>query len=631
MPKDKYIIVTTTDGYIYEVYYDEETGKKEIEYVGKEDGEGIPEITASYDKVKAVIAAQASCKGGIKEIQLIYKKEVVQTQPGETANFDVQQTGWYQVKGVANNGKTISTWVRVPSTVIAPLIEVISDGEQENEWYGKDDKPVQVRISTDNPTATGVYYKTNKDEEFTYVEGREATLTIQDSGRTIIYAYVTDKQGNESEQANKEIKYDNIHPEVGEIEIEGTKGIIDGTETGWYVSEEVTIKLNNMTDEPIESGIEGYYYWEIPEGSNPNDITEEQKTFSKGQTGEIKIVKEGKVTIGIQAKDKAGNITETSKIKTITIQKDSIEPVDFLPSVGNITAEGFTVNAGTTDATSEISHYNCYVRQGSTLVKELKNNEAGQFQVTGIPDNTTYSITVEALDKAGNIRTGKGITGTTEIANTPPTKAVVSFNSKGTNYIKVNAKSEDVDGDKLTYTLYYGTSSTRLTASTPLSNQTQNVQVAIQTPTISSYTYYYWRVDVSDGKVTTEGDIQAQVRTYCPGTGYTCNGPFVEENGKTCSTCSGSGKVTSGVCGGWISPHRDEGVRTGTFTCISCGTRERHQYVSNGKCDKCGSYGSWYQCLSCGTVHNSGKILKNGHCQRTTMRRLLYLRRRWKS
>ena len=76
----KDIIVTTTDGYIYQVYYDEETGKKEIDFIGKEDEEGIPEITASYDKVKAIISAEAKCKGGIKEIQLIYKKEIVQRQ-----------------------------------------------------------------------------------------------------------------------------------------------------------------------------------------------------------------------------------------------------------------------------------------------------------------------------------------------------------------------------------------------------------------------------------------------------------------------------------------------------------------------------------------------------------------------
>ena len=120
------------------------------------------------------------------------------------------------------------------------------------------------------------------------------------------------------------------------------------------------------------------------------------------------------------------------------------------------------------------------------------------------------------MDKAGNVRTGTGITATTLVANTPPTKAVVSYNTKGTNYIKVNAKSTDIDGDNLTYTLYYGTSSSNLSYSTTLSNQTQNVQVAIQTLTnLSQYTYYYWRVDVSDGEVTTQGDVQAQVRTYC--------------------------------------------------------------------------------------------------------------------
>ena len=80
VPGEKDIIVTTTDGYIYQVYYDEETGKKEIDFVGKEDGEGIPEITASYDKTKATIRAEANCIGGINRIELIYKGEIVQSQ-----------------------------------------------------------------------------------------------------------------------------------------------------------------------------------------------------------------------------------------------------------------------------------------------------------------------------------------------------------------------------------------------------------------------------------------------------------------------------------------------------------------------------------------------------------------------
>ena len=83
----KDIIVTTTDGYIYQVYYDEETGKKEIDFIGKEDGEGIPEINASYDKKIATISANASCEGGINRIELIYKGEVVQTQNRRNSKF----------------------------------------------------------------------------------------------------------------------------------------------------------------------------------------------------------------------------------------------------------------------------------------------------------------------------------------------------------------------------------------------------------------------------------------------------------------------------------------------------------------------------------------------------------------
>jgi len=168
---------------------------------------------------------------------------------------------------------------------------------------------------------------------------------------------------------------------------------------------------------------------------------------------------------------------------------------------------------------------------------------------SGLNDGTPYYIRVIVTDEAGRRSTSSIVAQNTEVANIAPSKAQVSYNTKGTNYIKVNAKSEDKDGDKLTYTLRYGTSSSNLNYSTDLTNQEQNVQVSIQTETnLSQYTYYYWRVDVSDGKATTRGDVQSQVRTYCPGTGYTCDGPFVEENGTNC-TASGcvDGKLSS-IC-----------------------------------------------------------------------------------
>ena len=81
--------------------------------------------------------------------------------------------------------------------------------------------------------------------------------------------------------------------------------------------------------------------------------------------------------------------------------------------------------------------------------------------------------------------------------------------------------------------------------SADLPNQTQNVQVAIQTLTnLSQYTYYYWRVDVSDGKATTEGDVQAQVRTYCgasPCSGGVRSQVSCPKTVTTTKQCSGQG------------------------------------------------------------------------------------------
>ena len=156
----------------------------------------------------------------------------------------------------------------------------------------------------------------------------------------------------------------------------------------------------------------------------------------------------------------------------------------------------------------------------NSRIIEFAMTGATKYVQEGINENKVLEGTENIIDSV--IRSIKEIEGgsSTEpnppIApeNTPPTKAEVLFNSKGINYIKVNAKSEDADGDKLTYTLRYGTSSSNLNYSKELTNQEQNVQIAVQTETnLSQYTYYYWRVDVTDGKAITEGDVQTQIRT----------------------------------------------------------------------------------------------------------------------
>ena len=62
---------------------------------------------------------------------------------------------------------------------------------------------------------------------------------------------------------------------------------------------------------------------------------------------------------------------------------------------------------------------------------------------------------------------------------------------------------------------------------------------------LTSYVEYYWRVDVSDEKETTQGQEQSKIRTYC----YTtyCSGGYSVSNGRTCTNCDGTGEVKGGV------------------------------------------------------------------------------------
>ena len=173
----KDIIVTVDAGYVYQVYFDETTGMQGVESVGTDDGASFPVVQASYDKENYTINVTASCEDGIEKIELIYKGEVVQTAKSETASFEVKESGWYQVKAVSNKGKTRYVNVRVSNEVEAPTIAVTSTGAKENDWYGKDNIPVEITITAEEG-ASGIYYRTSTIQDYIYVEGKIATFTI---------------------------------------------------------------------------------------------------------------------------------------------------------------------------------------------------------------------------------------------------------------------------------------------------------------------------------------------------------------------------------------------------------------------------------------------------------------------
>ena len=406
--ESKDIIVTVQEGYVYQVYYDELTGMSSVDNIGTEDGASLPTVTATYNKETYTIEVTASCEDGIEKIELIYGGEVVQTANSETASFEVEESGWYQVKATSGKGKTRYANVRVSNEVGAPSIEVTSNGESENDWYGKDNVPVEVTISTEEGNVSGIYYKKNTDTDYTYVEGKSTLVTINTAGRTVIYAYAVDEKGNESEIVRIEIKYDNVAPEVGAVAVSP-----EVPASGWYTTD-VVISLPNMADS--NSGIAGYYYWEVV--GDVAEVPDEEKNYVSGASKTLTVSSDGEKLIAFQAIDNAGNL---SGISNVTIRKDTIAPKDFTISISNQTKTGFTINAGTTDDTSMassvsgMSHYEIYMNGSlkDTIEVTDENNPTVSYVAENLSENTAYTVSVKAYDKAGNVKDSASMIGQT--------------------------------------------------------------------------------------------------------------------------------------------------------------------------------------------------------------------------
>ena len=395
--ESKDIIVTVQEGYVYQVYYDELTGMSSVDNVGTEDGASLPTVTATYNKETYTIEVTASCEDGIEKIELIYGGEVVQTANSENASFEVEESGWYQVKATSGKGKTRYANVRVSNEVGAPSIAVTSNGESENDWYGKDNVPVEVTISTEEGNVSGIYYKKNTDTDYTYVEGKSTLVTINTSGRTVIYAYAVDGRGNESDIVRIEVKYDNVVPQVGAVAVSP-----EVPASGWY-NTDVVVSIPNAED--TNSGIAGYYYWEVV--GDVAEVPDEEKTYVSGASKTLTVKSEGIKMLAFQAIDRAGN---KSGISNITVQKDSTNPKDFSLNIINDTTTQFTVNTGTTDDTtytsdvSGMNYYEVYIDGNLVETAQVADQSTPSisYVASNLQENTTYTVYVVAYDKAGN-------------------------------------------------------------------------------------------------------------------------------------------------------------------------------------------------------------------------------------
>ena len=495
------VIVETTDGYLYQVCMNNTYGAIFVEYIGRKKAGEIPNIIARYEKnIASVIVKTKVEQGKIEKVELTYKGEAIRTVTDiqDEMRIDIKDNGigWYGVRVTTDKGQQRYAWIRIMNVVDylkPPEIKVTPDKPdgQEN-WYRT--IPVQMSMSTDSKPATEIHYVLSgagaKAE--TKVDGKTANVQIESLGRTSITAWTEDGRGYQSEIVTKEVKLDNKIPTVSH-----TEECVNGQVGYWYKGE-VTIKVSG---EDEHSQVEGYYY----KAKNQSEF------LRKNMTDVLKVGSEGVTEVIVKTKDIAGN---ESKEKTITIHKDTEAPDEAMISFKSNAKNSITVEAMGNDNTSGVSGYTFEYRERDAAGdnwKKLANgavtSNAGRCTYTyeGLPRGE-YDLRVIVTDAAGNDRQSD-VLSTSTILNFAPV-----FTNDGTSTdvtrtsMNIKAAATDEDGDTLTYILHWGETSS-------VENITELTGSAGSTVTFSKTELgmdktYYWRVDVTDGKLTTQGQLK---------------------------------------------------------------------------------------------------------------------------
>ena len=216
------------------------------------------------------------------------------------------------------------------------------------------------------------------------------------------------------------------------------------------------------------------------------------------------------------------------------------------------------------------------------------NSDTLQTTISNLVAGSTYNIYVEVYDVAGNMVTTEDLP-IEAITNTAPETPTVTYSSKTTSSITLQAKATDADGDQLTYTLYTSTSSNGTYSQKATATGNSGSNVSLTASGLSEYTTYYYYVTVTDQIANNESTKGQSVKTYCSGTGHSGTScPGTTTTSRTCTTCSGKGTVE----------------KTTTLTCGSCGGDGG--YYTESTCSKCGGSGSITSSVTCRSCGGAG-------------------------
>ena len=444
------ILATTTDGYLYQIYYDELTGQRFIEYVGKGEEENLPKIKTEYDKKTAGLNFKVKDKNGVAKVEILHRGTIYTdnaTDETETSldfngekevnkTVTLQKMGWYIVKVTSSKGYYRYAWIRVTSSVVAPIVEIKREQEdlansEHGGWYGGVEalKKVEVRIHTENETATDIYYKVivnGKDEELEQntehnlgngwqsAGSTNKTITLPEQSGTIkIIAFSVDKKGNESENGVLDVLYDNVKPELHWTITPNLVG------KQWHTSN-VEISLATSTDaNSLVSGYEWRYAIKDPDYDSEIEMTEDGKSaWTVVDTINItKVIdKDGIRTLEFKVKDNAGNVSDPIQIE---VRRDTEKPTITSAQVPEESKmpRSFQIQVVAEDNLSGDSEregsltYSYYISDAGKEVKKAEGIAENTYDATGLTVNKTYTAYVKVKDEAGNETTSAGIKG----------------------------------------------------------------------------------------------------------------------------------------------------------------------------------------------------------------------------
>ena len=162
-------------------------------------------------------------------------------------------------------------------------------------------------------------------------------------------------------------------------------------------------------------------------------------------TKELEIKTDGEYEIFINAKDEAGNKSDTN---TVYVYKDSVAPEIGTAAISDITSDGFTIQAGARDELSGIAKYVCMIGEEE---KGNTTEAGGVIEVTGLIPETTYqNVRVRSYDNAGNYKDTFGVTVTTQANIKAP---VITILNNNTWTREKTAQIQGIEGYTIMYTL----------------------------------------------------------------------------------------------------------------------------------------------------------------------------------